>query len=405
MRLYLLLLVVLLASHAMAQPRGPLVVISIDGFNRELYQTDRFQAPNIRNLARRGASAEAVYPVFPSYTYPNHTSIATGCRPARHGIHTNVKLNSKAWYWDSSNIAVPTLWTRAKQEGLRVALLSWPVSVGANVDFNIPEIFSVKGANDGTTPELIEANSTPGLLKRFQVVVPSTFPAWDEETAKVAKGLLKEEHLDLLMIHLIQCDNAQHAHGPYHPEVEKAFANADRIVGEIAEAAGPGATIALVGDHGFQPYKKFIYLNKALKKAGLADKAVVKVTGGSAAVYTESEAVEALLNEDFPLVERVVSEEELRALEAFPGAKFALTSEPGAIFSKVDEGAEELEETRGQHGHLAEKVPTGFVVTGPGITPGTRLGEMEIIHVGATLAHLLGVTLPQAQGRSVLVDR
>lgn len=395
------LTIILLTHSPLADP---LVVISIDGFNPSFYQAERYQAPNIKSLARTGAWAREVYPVFPSFTYPNHTALATGTRPDHHGVHTNIKLNSKEWYWFDSDIAVPTLWSIASNRGLRVALLSWPVSTDADVDFNIPEIFHVPGANRQSTAELIKKHSTPGLFQRFKVVVPKSFPKWDLETERVAVGLLKSEKIDLMMIHILQLDKAQHTYGKEHPEVESALKEVDRIVGQIVRAAGPNATIAIVGDHGFRSYSRLVYLQDILRKAGLSDQAIIKSTGGSAAVYTESPQVKELLSQDLPFVETVLSRKELDYLGAFPGADFALVAVQDYIFSWKPSGPARTKRTRGQHGYLPEQVPTGLIITGPGIAPNTRLGNLEIIHVAPTLAHLLGIRMPTAQGHSVLED-
>ncbi|WP_315821280.1 alkaline phosphatase family protein [Paraflavitalea speifideaquila] len=62
--------------------------------------------------------------VFPSVTYPNHTTIITGQPPAQHGIYYNAPFEpngaSGQWYFHYTAIKVPTLLMRyVKQEGNR----------------------------------------------------------------------------------------------------------------------------------------------------------------------------------------------------------------------------------------------------------------------------------------------
>src|SRR5215470_15614341 len=82
--------------------------------------------------------------VLPSVTYPAHTTIATGVFPARHGIVTNyawdpVDKNLTGWWWYAEDIRAPTLWDAARAAGRKVALIDWPVTVGAKVDVLVPE--------------------------------------------------------------------------------------------------------------------------------------------------------------------------------------------------------------------------------------------------------------------------
>src|SRR5437016_1249719 len=62
-----------------------LVIVSIDGLRPEFYLDPSYTAPTLRSLVASGSHARAAEPVFPSVTYPDHASIVTGVRPARHG--------------------------------------------------------------------------------------------------------------------------------------------------------------------------------------------------------------------------------------------------------------------------------------------------------------------------------
>ena len=64
-----------------------LILISIDGFRWD-YQ-DLYDTPAMNRIARNGVRADALVPVFPTLTFPNHYSIATGLYPANHGLVGN----------------------------------------------------------------------------------------------------------------------------------------------------------------------------------------------------------------------------------------------------------------------------------------------------------------------------
>src|SRR5580765_1686632 len=86
---------VLLAVFLVACPRPAtieslrptVILVSIDGFRWDYL--DRGLTPNLGRLAREGVRAEAMIPVFPTKTFPNHASIVTGRYPAHHGIIGN----------------------------------------------------------------------------------------------------------------------------------------------------------------------------------------------------------------------------------------------------------------------------------------------------------------------------
>src|SRR6185503_8787817 len=65
------------------------VLISIDGFRPEFYLEDRYLTPTLKSLRDQGVFAIGAEPVFPSLTYPNHTTLITGVYPSKHGVLSN----------------------------------------------------------------------------------------------------------------------------------------------------------------------------------------------------------------------------------------------------------------------------------------------------------------------------
>ncbi len=90
----LLLLAVLLLTVSLssfAQPIGDLrptvILISLDGFRYDYLA--KYKPPHLSALARAGVRARWLTPSFPSKTFPNHYTIATGLYPQNHGIVEN----------------------------------------------------------------------------------------------------------------------------------------------------------------------------------------------------------------------------------------------------------------------------------------------------------------------------
>jgi predicted AlkP superfamily pyrophosphatase or phosphodiesterase len=69
------------------QNKPYLILVSIDGFRWDY--PDLFEMPALNRFAASGIRAEAMVPVFPTLTFPNHYSIATGLYPANHGLIGN----------------------------------------------------------------------------------------------------------------------------------------------------------------------------------------------------------------------------------------------------------------------------------------------------------------------------
>ncbi len=79
-----------------------LFVISLDALGA-LDLKDTTDLPVLRELIKTGTHIQEVETIYPSLTYPAHTSIITGHYPATHGIINNTKVqpekDSPDWYW------------------------------------------------------------------------------------------------------------------------------------------------------------------------------------------------------------------------------------------------------------------------------------------------------------------
>jgi predicted AlkP superfamily pyrophosphatase or phosphodiesterase len=112
------------------RPRAEhVIVVSIDGLKPEYYLEERWPTPALRQVMKRGAHAVAVQAIFPSLTYPSHTTMATGALPARHGIWSNREIiasEDPPWLWDASLIRVPALWDAVRASGGTTARSTGP---------------------------------------------------------------------------------------------------------------------------------------------------------------------------------------------------------------------------------------------------------------------------------------
>jgi predicted AlkP superfamily pyrophosphatase or phosphodiesterase len=420
-----LLALFIASGQLMAQKAKHVIFLTIDGFRPDFYLDAEWQTPNIRALLKDGAYAKGVNSVFPSMTYPSHTTIVTGVQPARHGIFYNNIFTpdgaSQKPYWQDSSIHAPTIWKAAKDKGMTVASLYWPVSANAPVDYNIPDIGSL---GDGVREEY-------SLPKGFYAEVKKdVFGGVDkiehgknQNIALIAAHIIKKSKPGLMTIHVFSVDGAEHAVGRHGERVQEAVADADAAVGIIVDALKAAgiwdSTVFLIGgDHGFYDVKKTIAPNVWLKEAGLMNdvktgdwKAQFNSSGGSSYLYLKNPADKASANKVKALLEaqpdsvkqyyRIITKEQITKGGYNPNVAFALTGEHDAAFSGASVGNAVKPGKGGTHGYFPDtkNIRTGLVAHGPGIRKGAVIEEMDLRDMTPIMMKLLGIPFPKVEGK------
>ena len=418
-----------------------LVVISVDGLRPD-YVTEAeahgTKVPNLRRFLKEGTYAQRVVGVVPTVTYPSHTTLMTGVWPAKHGIFANtmfdpLQKNLQGWYWYAEDIRVPTLWDAAAQAGRSTASVQWPVTVGAKITWNIPEVWRAGTPED---VKLIHALATPGLLSEAAKEIGEyrggidTSGEGDEVRGGYARWILEKKKPGLLILHLTAMDHTEHDTGVFSAESVAILERIDAVIGKVwetAEKIAPGRTyVAVVSDHGFANYDQQLNLFPAFRDAKLfatddkgnvtAWKAMPWVTGGSAAIVLKDPKDQATLGEVRELlaklqadptsgIDRVLDAEELQKRGGFPTAAFFVGLKPGwrtgsslsgPVISKVKPG--------GTHGELPDvpELHSAFFLIGPGVPAGKNLGLIDMRDIAPTLAKEVGLSLPNADGKPLL---
>ncbi len=419
---------------------GPLVVISIDGLRPDyIHEADRYglRIPELRRLAAEGASARGVMGVLPTVTYPSHATLVTGVAPARHGILANhpfdpLGLNQDGWYWYAEDLRVRTLWDAASDAGLKTASVDWPVTVGARIDWNLPQVWRADTVDDA---KLLRAVATPGLLAEAEHALgPWPFGSHasldqDRRKAAFSSWVLRTKRPRLHFAYFASLDEEQHASGPRSDGAWRALEELDRSVGELRRAAESYGrpTIAIVSDHGFAQAAFDLDLDGALRREGLTEtgpdgraaswRAQTWHAGATAAIVLKDSrdhearrrvaAMLARLQAEQPsAIDRILTGAEAVALGGFPGAAFVVGLRPrpapargerSSTISALDRG--------GEHGYLPESrdMDAAFVLAGPGVPGNVDLGRLDMRDIAPTLAGRLGIGLPGAEGRDRLV--
>ncbi|MHA4895227.1 alkaline phosphatase family protein [Pedobacter sp. PWIIR3] len=415
----------MVTGQVMAQTAKHVIFLTIDGFRPDFYLDSEWRTPNLRMLMKDGAYAKGVNSVFPSVTYPSHTTIITGVQPAKHGIFYNNIFTSDGApqkpYWQDSSIHVQTIWKAAKEKGMTVASLYWPVSANAPVDYNIPDIGNL---GDGVREEY-------SLPKGFYAEVKKEIFGGAEKIehgknqniGKIAAYVIKKSQPQLMTIHLFSADGAQHNVGRTGPEVQQAVADADEAVGIIVNALKAAgiweSTVFLIGgDHGFYDVRKTIFPNVWLKEAGLITdlktgdwKAQFNSGGGSAFLYLKDPADKATLAKVKTILDaqpdsvkqyyRIISKEQLDKGGYNPNVALALTGEHDAAFGGSTTGDALKSGKGGTHGHFPDtkNIRTGLVAHGAGIKKGAVIEMMNVSDMTPIIVKLLGLPFPKIDGK------
>lgn len=416
---------VLCSLQSFSQKAKHVIFVTIDGFRPDFYLDSGWHTPTLHMLMNDGAYAKGVNTVFPSMTYPSHTTIVTGVTPARHGVYYNNMFDPQGApskpYWYDTSIHATTIWKVAKDKGMTVASLFWPVSANAPVDYNIPDIGSLGEA-------VREQYSRPaGFVATLKHEVFGNAEKIDygknQNVGKIAAYVIKKSRPELMTIHLFSVDHAEHTVGRNGAMVEEAVADADEAVSIIIDALKEAgiweSTVLMVGgDHGFYNVNRMVAPNVWLKNAGLMNnvktgdwKAQFNASGGSAYLYlkdpsdkTTLQQVEQILASQPDSIKRyvrVLPRTQLDKVGANPEVALALTGENDAAFTNAATGEPTRAGKGGTHGHFPDtkNIRTGLVVHGPGIKKGAVIEEMNNRDMASIISRLLNLDMPTAEGK------
>lgn len=231
--LVFLMLAVGLASEA--KNDRVVVMISLDGcrWDYPLW----YDTPFFDSMAEKGVEAGLI-PSYPSKTFPNHYTIATGLYPDHHGIIANSFLDretdtvfslgdpatkGQGRFWGGEPI-----WLTAKHQGVKTAVFYWP---GSDV------------AIKGEYPDTYYIYDTDERLPM------------EVRVDEILKTMQKDDHPQLVMSYMEEPDYSGHAFGPQARETRKAVQRMDSLMqrlynGLMALPYADNIDFLVVSDHG-----------------------------------------------------------------------------------------------------------------------------------------------------------
>ena len=252
-RKVLFLVVLLMSGMVSVLAKKTTIVISCDGFRWDY--SEMYDTPFLDLMARQGVKGELV-PSFPSKTFPNHYTLATGLRPEHHGIIANSFLNratgarfslsNPKTKYDARFYHGEPLWLTAQRQGLHTAVFYWPGSDVA-IDGHYPDLWH----SYDEKPHLTFTQRVDGIMLQL--------------TAKKSP--------DLIMAYFEEPDASGHSYGPQAKQTRAAVENIDSLLGSLWTRIGKAGlqdqvNLVVVSDHGmawFTPSRQITvgrYLHK-----------------------------------------------------------------------------------------------------------------------------------------------
>ena len=210
------------------------ILISLDGFRADYLE--KYPSPNLNKLAKTGVRAKWLIPSFPSKTFPNHYTIATGLYPEHHGIVENNIYDFGAVFKIDKleEVENPRWW------------LGEPIWVTAEKQNQIAASYFFPGSS--TAIEGVK----PAYYRTFNGKVPNEMRV---EKTLAWFDLPVEKRPTMMTLYFSDVDDAGHEFSPDAEETGYAVRNVDRLVGLLYDGLrqrkiADKVNLIIVSDHG-----------------------------------------------------------------------------------------------------------------------------------------------------------
>jgi predicted AlkP superfamily pyrophosphatase or phosphodiesterase len=377
-----------------ADLRPTVILVSFDGFRWDY--TSKVPTPNLRQLSARGVQARNMIASFPSKTFPNHYTIATGLYPGHHGIVANNVFDPPTGRLFStgkrSEVRDPMwwggtpIWTVAEQAGKLSAPLYWPGSEAPH-----------SGARPTYWKPYVE--NQPATTRIDQILTWLDLPT--------------AQRPQFLTLYFDDTDAAGHESGPDSPQVRDAIARDDGYIGRLVSGLTrrgilDRVNIVVVSDHGMAPVddERVIVADDYISPGDVTisninpDLSLFPKNGKEDAIYRA-------------LVKANPHLKVYRRAETPAGWHFRDHPRIPPLIGMADEGWQVLRRAtvdsiksgrtkgqRGQHGYDPQLMSMRaiFIAAGPAFKRGATVAPFENVSIYNVLAKVLGVTPPANDG-------
>ena len=272
-----------------------LIVLGIDGMDRDVVLRYKDQLPNLYGLMQKNGSPH-LRSVFPADTTPAWSTIYTGVDPSVHGIINFVNVGAtdntyKPLVFDDSAFKGKAFWDVLNRNGLSCAVIL-PMNIKTGWDINglmitrpyegkirvYPKekesLYRPRFDILGTEGKFTSEKDLPGLRDEFFAKV--------SEEIRLTDLALEHEDVDVLFSYFSTTDGIQHDFwrhcDPNHPEypgpnehdnvIRDMYVAMDRYAGEVMRRF-PETPLLIISDHGHGARPVYtVRINELLRRGG-----------------------------------------------------------------------------------------------------------------------------------------
>tara|TARA_S200000501_G_C20871992_1_gene764715 strand:- start:1504 stop:2676 length:1173 start_codon:yes stop_codon:yes gene_type:complete len=357
----------------------PTILVSFDGMRYDYLE--KTSTPNFDTLIKSGVKAESLIPIFPSLTFPNHYTIATGTYAGRHHITGNqyfskifgeqYSMYNRKTVEDPKFYKGEPIWVTAEKQGVKTASYFW---VGSEAAIN---------------------GIHPSIYKKYDGKVP-----FETRVDSVISWLLlpKEIRPKLLMLYFSEPDKSGHIYGPDSKEVINAIKQSDLMLGRLITGLKTNkiiANVVVVSDHGMRKISKdrVIILDDYLPSIS---QLIVYGEGPLMQLDSPTIDISKYLN-NIPNLS-VYRKEEIPQRYNFSNQNtgdYLVVADPGwLLFTEELFNKTTMLNIHGMHGWdpLDKKMHGFFIANGPSIKKNTTINSFENIYINGLISKLIGIT-------------
>lgn len=380
-------------NSAWAQSQHYLVLVSLDGFRWDYAKRDN--ATHLLAIGESGVWApDGMMPSYPSLTFPNHYTIATGLYPEHHGIVANsffdpgrgerYSMSNAQTVTDGSWYGGVPLWSLAESQGMRAACLLW-VGCEAKIAGFRPSYYAIFNGRTQATREAEQARI-------------------DDAIALLHLPAAERPHF--IAIYFSEPDREGHEFGPDAPETRAAALRMDGLVGNLRDAlrtTGLPIDLIVVSDHGMVKSEgDWIDLDAFADLSGfntVGDLLYGKSEEDCARVYNQlkhaTSQFMSFRRKDVPAALNY-------SQNPREGDPVIVATGPYAIRAHTPPAGESGNPpTPGMHGfdpHLLPEMKAIFFAVGPDLRTGKTVAPFDNVNLYPWMAHLLGLAPPKNDG-------
>ena len=401
MRKFIVILIICLLASLSVFTQKPIkdlkptvILISLDGFRYDYL--DKFKPKVLNHLAKKGVRAKWMIPSFPSKTFPNHYTVATGLYPEHHGIVENniydfgtiFTLSKREEVQNSRWWLGEPIWATAEKQGQRAGAFFFP----------------------GTEAEI--KGVRPTFWKTYEGKIPNTERV---DTILSWFDLPKEKRPTFYTLYFSDTDDAGHAFSPDSKAVADAVQKVDSDLGRLVEGLKKRkvykkVNVIIVSDHGMATVyqKNAVFLDDAFDFQK-ADK--ILWTGEIVQIFPKEGAESEIISN---LQSKIKNANCWRKTEVPVRFHYNEGNRVAPIICSADQGwvltnRERFEETKkradflkpkGAHGYdnQLESMRATFIAHGKAFKKGKTVEPFENVEVYNLMCKILGLTPAKNDG-------